>query len=53
MSYFDADDKRHYPFGTGSGERIQKDFGIKDLIRFPIVPDLSLMGDGRTFVCTK
>ncbi|MEW5302528.1 MAG: hypothetical protein WDW36_005305 [Sanguina aurantia] len=46
MSYFDADGKRYYPFGTGSGERIQRDFGLPHLIRFPIVADLSAAGDG-------
>lgn len=45
MSYFDADGKRHYPFGQGSGERIQRDFGLPNLVRFPIIPDLSAAGD--------
>ncbi len=30
------------------GERIQRDFGLPNLIRFPIVPDLSAAGDGAT-----
>lgn len=47
MSFFDGDDgKRYYPFGKGSGERIQQDFGLPNLVRFPIVPDLSAAGDG-------
>jgi len=51
MSYFEADGKRHLPFGKGSGERIVKDFGLGNLVRFPIVPDLSLASDdGRPLV---
>lgn len=47
MSYFDGDDgKRYHPFGVGSGQRIQADFGIPHLVQFPIVPDLSAAGDG-------
>lgn len=47
MSYFDGDDgKRYQPFGKGSGQRIQEDFGIPNLVQFPIVPDLSAAGDG-------
>ena len=47
MSYFDGDDgKRYYPFGTGSGERIQREFGLPNLVKFPIVADLSAAGDG-------
>jgi len=45
MSYFDGDGKRYYPFGRGSGDRIQRDFGVENLVRFPIVPDLSEAGD--------
>lgn len=48
MSFFEADGKTYYPFGTGSGDRIQQDFGLKHLIRFPILPDLSLASDGMT-----
>lgn len=47
MSYFEADGKRYKPFGEGSGERIQRDFGLPNLIKFPIVPDLSAAGDGE------
>lgn len=48
MSFFDSEDgKRHYPFGQGSGERIQRDFGLPNLVRFPILPDLSAAGDGE------
>ncbi|KAI8476449.1 MAG: P-loop containing nucleoside triphosphate hydrolase protein [Monoraphidium minutum] len=47
MAYFDGDDgKRYQPFGAGSGERIQADFGVPNLVRFPIMPDLSAAGDG-------
>eukprot|EP00884_Botryococcus_braunii_P023441 jgi/Botrbrau1/9781/Bobra.85_1s0025.1 len=47
MSYFDAEDgKRYYPFGAGSGERIARDFGLPHLFQFPILPDLSVAGDG-------
>ncbi|EFN59981.1 hypothetical protein CHLNCDRAFT_133105 [Chlorella variabilis] len=46
MSYFDADGKRYFPFGKGSGERIQHEFGLPNLVRFPIVPELSAAGDG-------
>ncbi|GBF89139.1 Fe-S cluster assembly factor, chloroplastic [Raphidocelis subcapitata] len=49
MSYFDGDDGRRYrPFGEGSGARIQADFGVPNLVRFPIVPELSAAGDGGT-----
>ena len=48
MSYFDAEDgKRYYPFGQGSGDRIQRDFGLPNLVRFPIVADISAAGDGE------
>ncbi|KAK9808179.1 hypothetical protein WJX73_005681 [Symbiochloris irregularis] len=46
MAYFEADGKRHFPFGRGSGERIQSEFGLPNLTRMPIVPDLSAAGDG-------
>lgn len=49
MSFFDGNDgTRYHPFGRGSGERVQKEFGIPNLVRFPIVPDLSAAGDGGT-----
>lgn len=47
MSYFEVDGVRHLPFGAGSGDRIVQDFGLPNLIRFPIVADLSLAGDGQ------
>lgn len=51
MAYFEADGKRHFPFGRGSGERIQAEFGLPNLTRMPIVPDLSAAGDsGRPLV---
>lgn len=52
MSYFDADGKRHFPFGKGSGERIVQDFGLNNLFKFPIVPDLSLASDGAWMLHT-
>jgi Mrp family chromosome partitioning ATPase len=49
MSYFDGDDgKRYFPFGKGSGQQIQSDFGIPNLVQFPILPDLSAAGDGES-----
>ncbi|PSC74969.1 fe-S cluster assembly factor chloroplastic [Micractinium conductrix] len=51
MSYFDAEGKRFFPFGQGSGDRIVGEFGLPNLVRFPIVPDLSAAGDsGRPVV---
>lgn len=47
MSYFKVDDHYYYPFGKGSGERIQKDFGINTLIKFPMISDLSSSSDGN------
>ena len=47
MSYFEVDGVRHLPFGTGSGDRIVRDFGLPNLIRFPIIADLSAAGDGE------
>lgn len=36
-----------------AGERIQREFGLPNLVRFPIVPDLSAAGDsGRPVVVT-
>ena len=47
MSFFDGHDgTRYHPFGTGSGDRVQADFGIPHLVRFPILPELSAAGDG-------
>lgn len=51
MAYFEVDGVRHFPFGRGSGDRIQRDFGLPHLIRFPIVPDLSAAGDGALVLC--
>ena len=47
MSYFEVDGVRHLPFGAGSGDRIVRDFGQPNLIRFPIIADLSAAGDGE------
>ena len=47
MSYFEVDGKQHLPFGAGSGDRIVRDFGLPNLVRFPIVADLSEAGDGK------
>ena len=43
---------RYYPFGQGSGERVQQDFGLPHLIRFPILPELSEAGDGEASTAT-
>lgn len=48
MSYFEVDGVKHRPFGAGSGDRIAADFGLKHMVQFPIVPDLSIAGDGRS-----
>ncbi|KAL6221829.1 hypothetical protein ACLB2K_005222 [Fragaria x ananassa] len=45
MSHFDADGKRHYPFGKGSGSEVVKQFGIPNLFDLPIRPTLSASGD--------
>ena len=34
------------PLPPASGERIQHEFGLPNLVRFPIVPELSAAGDG-------
>lgn len=47
MSYFEVDGVRHLPFGAGSGDRIVRDFGLPNLVRFPIIADLSAAGDGE------
>ena len=47
MSYFEVDGVQHLPFGAGSGDRIVRDFGLPNLVRFPIVADLSEAGDGK------
>ena len=48
MSFFDGEDGRRYtPFGAGSGDRIQREFGLPHLIRFPIAEDISQAGDGE------
>jgi hypothetical protein len=41
-----VDGVKHYPFGKGSGEMIQKEFGVPHLIQMPMTPDLSAAGDG-------
>ncbi|CAG9460306.1 unnamed protein product [Pedinophyceae sp. YPF-701] len=56
MSYFVAEDtgNTYYPFGKGSGERIQQEFGLPNLVRMPIIPDLSVAGDtGVPLVVSK
>ncbi|BAF06000.2 Os01g0719700 [Oryza sativa Japonica Group] len=48
MCYFDADGKRFYPFGQGSGAQARKvvqQFGIPHLFDLPIRPTLSASGD--------
>lgn len=48
MSYFEVDGVQHRPFGAGSGDQIASDFGLQHIVKFPIVPDLSIAGDGRS-----
>ncbi|GER26270.1 cytosolic Fe-S cluster assembly factor NUBP2 homolog [Striga asiatica] len=45
MCHFDADGKRYYPFGRGSGSQVVKEFGIPHLFELPIRPTLSASGD--------
>jgi len=45
MCYFDADGKRYYPFGQGSGTQVVEQFGIPHLFDLPIRPTLSASGD--------
>ncbi|XP_059433018.1 fe-S cluster assembly factor HCF101, chloroplastic isoform X2 [Corylus avellana] len=45
MSHFDADGKRYYPFGRGSGSQVVQQFGIPHLFDLPIRPTLSASGD--------
>eukprot|EP00252_Welwitschia_mirabilis_P020092 TRINITY_DN4843_c0_g1_i1.p1 TRINITY_DN4843_c0_g1~~TRINITY_DN4843_c0_g1_i1.p1 ORF type:complete len:550 (+),score=134.38 TRINITY_DN4843_c0_g1_i1:125-1774(+) len=45
MSYFDADGKRYYPFGKGSGSQVVEQFGIPHLFEMPIKENLSASGD--------
>lgn len=46
MCHFDADGKRYYPFGRGSGQDVVEKFGIPNLFELPIRPTLSASGDG-------
>ncbi|EOA30311.1 hypothetical protein CARUB_v10013437mg [Capsella rubella] len=48
MCHFDADGKRYYPFGKGSGSEVVKQFGIPHLFDLPIRPTLSASGDSGT-----
>ncbi|KAG4144205.1 hypothetical protein ERO13_D05G022766v2 [Gossypium hirsutum] len=48
MSHFDADGKRYYPFGRGSGSQVVQQFGIPHLFDLPIRPTLSASGDSGT-----
>lgn len=45
MCHFDADGKRYYPFGRGSGIQVVQQFGIPHLFDLPIRPNLSASGD--------
>ena len=45
MSYFEVDGVKHMPFGEGSGKRICDEYGVPNLFRMPIVPELSACGD--------
>ncbi|GAB4828358.1 hypothetical protein Ancab_035356 [Ancistrocladus abbreviatus] len=48
MCHFDADGKRYYPFGKGSGSQVVRQFGIPHLFELPIRPTLSASGDSGT-----
>ncbi|KAI4380689.1 hypothetical protein MLD38_006852 [Melastoma candidum] len=48
MCHFDADGKRYYPFGRGSGAQVVQQFGIPHLFDLPIRPTLSASGDSGT-----
>ncbi|XP_019151241.1 PREDICTED: fe-S cluster assembly factor HCF101, chloroplastic isoform X1 [Ipomoea nil] len=48
MCHFDADGKRYYPFGKGSGAQVVQQFGIPHLFDLPIRPTLSASGDSGT-----
>ncbi|XP_008337454.3 fe-S cluster assembly factor HCF101, chloroplastic isoform X2 [Malus domestica] len=48
MSHFEADGKRYYPFGKGSGSQVVQQFGIPNLFDLPIRPTLSASGDSGT-----
>ncbi|CAA2982480.1 fe-S cluster assembly factor HCF101, chloroplastic isoform X1 [Olea europaea subsp. europaea] len=45
MCHFDANGKRYYPFGKGSGSQVVEQFGIPHLFELPIRPTLSASGD--------
>ncbi|GAQ77666.1 hcf101 high-chlorophyll-fluorescence 101 [Klebsormidium nitens] len=45
MCYFEADGKRYFPFGQGSGQKVVDQFGIASLFQMPIKPELSASGD--------
>jgi len=46
MSSFRGDDgKTYFPFGTGAGERIAREFGVPRVVRFPIDANLAAAGD--------
>lgn len=45
MCHFDADGKRYYPLGRGSGSQVVQQFGIPHLFNLPIRPTLSASGD--------
>lgn len=45
MCHFDADGKRYYPLGRGSGSQVVQQFGIPHLFNLPIRPTLSAFGD--------
>ena len=46
MSSFRGDDgKVYYPFGSGAGDRIAREFGVPRVVRFPIDASLAAAGD--------
>lgn len=49
MATFTGDDGKVYrPFGSGAGDRIQAEFGVPHVVRFPIEPALAAAGDEGT-----
>eukprot|EP00667_Euglena_gracilis_P006670 EG_transcript_6735 len=54
MAYYEVGGQTVRPFGSGSGDRIVRDFGVPHLFRLPIDPALSTAGDtGKPFVLSQ
>ncbi|KAK6941551.1 Gamma-butyrobetaine hydroxylase-like, N-terminal [Dillenia turbinata] len=48
MCHFDADGKRYYPFGKGSGSQVAQQFGIPHLFDLPIRPTVRVYCESFT-----